>query len=182
MAIREYYGLIILLVITIAIAIISIVLNAKKKKKSEKLETQMKTMQANSSTTKSDVASSEEIALSNYKHYTYIYIFIKLKKKGYKSIPMNKFIEEFYNALQTFPADSKLRKVFDEIKSSNDIGFDIVNFDITYNLVSKKSFIGKNDQILLEGYFDLDLEELTQLNKTLDADAKALGEKIITLY
>lgn len=182
MAVREYYGLIILLVITIAVAVVSIVLNAKKKKKSERLETQMKTMQENSSTTKNDVASSEEIELINYKHYTYIYIFIKLKKKGYKSIPMNKFIEEFYNALQTFPDDTKLRKAFDGINSSNDIGFDIVNFDITYNLVSKKSFIGKKDQILLDGYFDLDLEELVQLNKTLDADAKALGEKILTLY
>ncbi len=182
MAINEYYGLIVLFVITIAVAVVSIVLNFKKKKKSEKLEAQMKTMQANSSTTKSDIASGEEIALSNYKHYTYIYIFVKLKKKGYKSIPMNKFIEEFYNTLQTFESNTKLRKAFDGIKSSNDIGFDIVNFDITYNLVSKKSFIGKNDQILLEGYFDLDLEELVDLNKTLDADAKTLGEKIIALY
>ena len=114
---------------------------------------------------------------SNYAENVLTYTFVKLKK-DYDKVPTNRFFQIFFDALQTFPEDSKLRKEFAEAKDPNGIGFIVLPMSMMVEITGRKGFM--NDwHIKLKDYFNFSENENAKLESLMDDDAKALVEKVL---
>lgn len=114
---------------------------------------------------------------SNYAENVLTYTFVKLKK-DYDKVPTNRFFQIFFDALQTFPEDSKLRKEFAEAKDPNGIGFIVLPMSMMVEITGRKGFM--NDwHIKLRDYFNFSENENAKLESLMDDDAKALVEKVL---
>ena len=114
---------------------------------------------------------------SKYAENVLTYTFVKLKK-DYDKVPTNRFFQIFFDALQTFPEDSKLRKEFAEAKDPNGIGFIVLPMSMMVEITGRKGFM--NDwHIKLKDYFNFSENENAKLEGLMDDDAKALVEKVL---
>lgn len=119
----------------------------------------------------------QEFDESKYTENVLIYTFVKLKK-DYDKVPTNRFFQIFFDALQTFPEDSKLRKEFAEAKDPNGIGFIVLPMSMMVEITGRKGFM--NDwHIKLKDYFNFSENENAKLESLMDDDAKALVEKVL---
>lgn len=119
----------------------------------------------------------QEFDESKYTENVLTYTFVKLKK-DYDKVPTNRFFQIFFDALQTFPEDSKLRKEFAEAKDPNGIGFIVLPMSMMVEITGRKGFM--NDwHIKLKDYFNFSENENAKLESLMDDDAKALVEKVL---
>ena len=118
----------------------------------------------------------KEFEESKYQENVLTYTFVRLKK-DYDKLPTNRFFKIFFDALQTFPEDSKLRKAFSDVKDPNGIGSIVLPMSMMVEITGRKGFM--NDwHIKLKNYFNFSENEIAKLESLMDADAKALVEKV----
>lgn len=154
-------------------------MNSRRKERCKELEQQQlnkgnKPNQANNS---EENKQNEKDSL--YMEYVFIYIFVKLKERGYDSIEIDEFLQVFFDELQTFPEDSNIRAKFSEIKNTEDVGFEIMSISVTYEFTTGKKGFMRNKKIKLKNYFNFPQSELVKLNEILDKDAEILVEKVV---
>lgn len=148
---------------------------SKNKKKCQELEAQ-KTLH-NQSEGVNQTSNAQTNTNDDYKDKVLIYTFIKLKE-GHNKVPTNKFLQVFFDELQTFPENSKLRKAFADAKNADSIGFDVMGISMTVELSGRRGFMGSRN-IKLKNYFNFSENDMATVVNLIDDDAKALAEKVV---
>ena len=89
----------------------------------------------------------------------FIYSFILLKRKGFKRINTDLYLDTFFNQLTLMPKNCEPRREFSHCQTAKHIGDELMFVDIMQQVVTNKSFLG-NNYIKIDEAVEFELKEL----------------------